>query len=137
MTPRTRRKRIPGEGPSFRIAAGDNPNRRVEAHSFTKNHAVVGQRFQVGYIRRPSLQHSSQFGMEPLFGFWMLRQEIPGPGKRVRGGFMPGHQHGQSFIANLFVRESCVSGFLVADTEEREKQIVARAFSARRSRIIR
>ena len=67
----------------------------------------------------------------------MLRQEIPGPGKGVRGRFMPGHQQGQSFIANLFFRESCVSGFFVADSEERGQQIVYRSVAALRSCIIR
>src|SRR5580700_6350434 len=71
-----------------------------------------------------SLQDRVHLSVQFVFDLGVLRQEVPGPGERVSSGFMSGNQHGNDFIADLFVGESTRPRLLVAHLEKCRKQIL-------------
>ena len=78
-----------------------------------KHHFGVAELRQVGELRSTAGQHRIDFLVQPRFAFRILRQQIPGPGKRIRRGLVAGQKQRQGFVPHLSIGHARAIGFLV------------------------
>src|SRR5262249_12851509 len=72
---------------------------RVEPHGFFEYRPRIGEARDIVERRRTTAQYTRKFGMQTLFDLRRLRQQIPGPGKRVCRGLVAGHKDHRRLVA--------------------------------------
>ena len=107
----------------------DGPRRRIQPQGFRqtpfrRSATAAGRRTRGA---RPASTESIS-SMQPRFAFRILRQQIPGPGQRIRRGLVPGQKQRQRFIPHLFIGHAAPSFFVLRQQQHGEQ--VARILAA-------
>ena len=118
---RSHRKRVAAKFHLFHRAAGQAPGWRIQAHRLLYHSVGVGETRQVFQLRRAAAENLAQLLTEFPFDFWMLAQQVPGPGQGNRSGLVPGQQESQDFVMQLAVGHA--AAIFVASRHEHGKQV--------------
>ncbi len=112
--------RVTSESVVFDGEAGHGPRWGIEAHGFGDDVAGVEERREIVESGSTAVEDGVEFGVKFFFDAGILREEHPGPGESAGGGFVPGEEKSESFIAKL-LRGHAGAVFILGVDEQGEE----------------
>ena len=83
--------------------AAQDPDRRVEAHAFGKDHVAIAQGWIIGCCGWAVAEYANGFVVKLVLGLGVFGEQPERKAEGVGGSFMAGKHDGEAFVAYLFV----------------------------------
>ena len=115
---RALRDAVAADGEVADRLAAEQGRRRKEPHRFRKHHFRVRQPGQIVERRQTAPEHRIDLVVQLGFDCWMLRQEVPGKGQRIRQRLVPGYEDRHALITHLRVLHATGPTLLVFRREQ-------------------
>src|SRR5262249_16281553 len=97
----------------FERTAAHDPRRWIQTQRLRDHHFGISQMLEILDSRKPAGKLEIEFMMKSFFDLRMFGQQIPGPRKRVRSGFVTGEKNGDRFVSQLKIRHLTAVAFFV------------------------